>query len=113
MVLESELIARIREFLNESDLNTTTTAIVRRRLEEDFGIDLSEKKKFIREQVDIYLQSQVENAEEQEQEAEDENNEDGDQAEKIKSEETDGSDSNEEEAESQKARNKRAPAKKR
>ncbi|KAK8606821.1 hypothetical protein V6N13_052577 [Hibiscus sabdariffa] len=107
MVSESELIARLREFLEESDLNTTTTAIVRRRLEEDFGIDLSEKKKFIREQVDLYLQNQFENAEGEEQELEED-----DQSEKIKSEETDGSDSNEE-AESKKARNKRAPVKKR
>ncbi|XVF59484.1 hypothetical protein PTKIN_Ptkin07bG0279600 [Pterospermum kingtungense] len=114
MVSESELIARLREFLNESDLNTTTTAIVRRRLEEDFGIDLSEKKKFIREQVDLYLQSQFENAEEEEQEQEEDdgNNEDDDQTAKIKSEESDGSDSNEEEAQSEKPRNKRAPAKK-
>ncbi|KAK8517561.1 hypothetical protein V6N13_127730 [Hibiscus sabdariffa] len=107
MVSESELIARLREFLEESDLNTTTTAIVRRRLEEDFGIDLSEKKKFIREQVDLYLQNQFENAEGEEQELEED-----DQSEKIKSEETDGSDSNEE-VESKKARNKRAPVKKR
>ncbi|KAK6258471.1 hypothetical protein SCA6_012945 [Theobroma cacao] len=112
MVLDSELITRLREFLKESDLNTTTTAIVRRRLEEDFGIDLSEKKKFIREQVDLYLQSQFENAEEEEQEQEDENNEEDDQTAKIKSEETDGSDSNEEEEESERARNKRASAKK-
>ncbi|XVF15609.1 hypothetical protein REPUB_Repub09cG0169100 [Reevesia pubescens] len=104
MVSESELIDRLREFLKESDLNTTTTAIVRRRLEEDFGIDLSEKKKFIREQVDLYLQSQFENAEEQEQEQE--------QTGEIKSEETDGSDSNEEEVESKKVRNKRPPVKK-
>ncbi|XP_022775223.1 protein TRI1-like [Durio zibethinus] len=113
MVPESELIARLRAFLKVSDLTTTTTAIVRRRLEEDFGIDLSEKKKFIREQVDLYLQSQFENAqEEQEQEQDDENNEEDDQTGKIKSEETDGSDSNEEEEESEKARNKRASTKK-
>ncbi|XP_021273830.1 upstream activation factor subunit spp27-like isoform X2 [Herrania umbratica] len=112
MVSDSELIARLREFLKESDLNTTTTAIVRRRLEEDFGIDLSEKKKFIREQVDLYLQSQFENAEEEEEEQQDENNEEDDQTAKIKSEETDGSDSNEEGEESERARNKRASAKK-
>ncbi|GLT66214.1 hypothetical protein SLA2020_385930 [Shorea laevis] len=91
MVSDSELIARLREFLRESDLNTTTTAIVRRKLEEDFGVDLSDKKKFIREQVDLYLQTQVENAEEEEQE-EDEEEEDGDQMEKVKSEESGGSD---------------------
>ncbi|KAE8701219.1 putative Oxygen-evolving enhancer protein 1, chloroplast precursor [Hibiscus syriacus] len=55
MVSESELISRL--------LSTTTTAIVRRRLEEDFGIDLSQKKKFIREQVDLFLQNEFENAE--------------------------------------------------
>ncbi|XWS41956.1 hypothetical protein CRYUN_Cryun17cG0126800 [Craigia yunnanensis] len=109
MVSESELITRLREFLNESDLNTTTTAIVRRRLEEDFGIDLSEKKKFIREQVDLYLQSQFENAEQEEQDVEEE---DDDRTGKIKLEETDGSDSTKEKEESKKARNKRAPAKK-
>ncbi|XVE87183.1 hypothetical protein DITRI_Ditri18aG0095600 [Diplodiscus trichospermus] len=115
MVSESELIARLREFLKESDLNTTTTAIVRRRLEEDFGIDLSERKKFIREQVDLYLQSQFENAEEEEEqelEEDDENNEEDDQTGMIKSEETDDSYSNEEDEESAKARNRRAPAKK-
>ncbi|XP_022739621.1 upstream activation factor subunit spp27-like [Durio zibethinus] len=107
MVSDSELIARLREFLKESDLNTTTTAIVRRRLEEDFGIDLSEKKKFIREQVDVYLQIQFENAEEEEQEQDKD-----DQMAKIKSEETDDSDSDVEEEESERTRNKRAPAKK-
>ncbi|OMP02095.1 hypothetical protein COLO4_11352 [Corchorus olitorius] len=115
MVSDSELIARLREFLKESDLNTTSTASVRRRLEEDFEIDLSEKKKFIREQIDIYLQSQFENAEEEEQEEEDENDAEDDQTAKIKSEESDGSDSNDEEEEEdiKKPRNKRAPAKKR
>lgn len=64
MVSDSDLIARLHEFLRQSDLNTTTTAIARRKLEEDFGVDLSDRKKFIREQVDLFLQSQVENAEE-------------------------------------------------
>lgn len=58
MVSESELIGRLREFLSCSDLNTTTTATVRRQLETDFGIDLSDRKAFIREQVDLFLQSQ-------------------------------------------------------
>ncbi|KAL6993694.1 hypothetical protein U1Q18_011807 [Sarracenia purpurea var. burkii] len=63
MVSDSELVGRLRDFLRTSDLNTTTTAIVRRKLEEDFGIDLSGKKAFIREQVDLYLESQLEKAE--------------------------------------------------
>ncbi|GMI65999.1 hypothetical protein like AT1G49520 [Hibiscus trionum] len=108
MVLDSELIARLWQFLNESDLNTTTTSIVRRRLEQDFRIDLTDRKKFIREQVDLYLQSQFENAEEQQQE------QDGDDhTDKIKSEDTDGSDSDDEEEETEKAKNKRASSKKR
>lgn len=72
MVSDSELIERLRDFLSTSDLNTTTTAIIRRRLEEDFGIDLSDRKAFIREQVDVYMQSQFENAAENEEGVDDE-----------------------------------------
>ncbi|KAL0343638.1 UNVERIFIED_CONTAM: hypothetical protein Sangu_1251200 [Sesamum angustifolium] len=72
MVSDTELIERLREFLSTSDLNTTTTAIVRRRLEEDFSIDLSDRKGFIREQVDVYMQSQFENADGNEEEINDE-----------------------------------------
>ncbi|CAI0375437.1 unnamed protein product, partial [Linum tenue] len=60
MVSDSELIGRLREFLKNSDLETTTNTIVRRKLEEDFGVNLSDKKGFIREQVDLFLQSQFE-----------------------------------------------------
>ena len=60
MVSEAELIGRLRVFLRSSDLNTTTTATVRRQLENDFGIDLSDRKAFIREQVDLFLQSEHE-----------------------------------------------------
>ncbi|KAI3895801.1 hypothetical protein MKW98_025592 [Papaver atlanticum] len=70
MVQDSELVERLREFLSVSDLNTTTTGIVRRKLEEDFGVDLSEKKAFIREQVDLYLQTQVEKNDDDEEEEE-------------------------------------------
>ncbi|CAJ1929763.1 unnamed protein product [Sphenostylis stenocarpa] len=69
MVSESELIGRLREFLRSSDLNTTTTATVRRQLEVDFGIDLSQRKAFIREQVDLFLQTEHN----QEQQKEDQN----------------------------------------
>ncbi|XP_049932876.1 upstream activation factor subunit spp27-like isoform X2 [Nymphaea colorata] len=61
MVSDSQLIERLREFLGTADLSTTTTAIVRKRLEEEFQVDLTNKKAFIREQVDLYLQSQQEN----------------------------------------------------
>ncbi|XP_057449483.1 upstream activation factor subunit spp27-like [Lotus japonicus] len=65
MVSESELIGRLREFLRSSDLNTTTTATVRRQLESDFGIDLSDRKAFIREQVDLFLQTEHQPQEEE------------------------------------------------
>ncbi|KAI3665725.1 hypothetical protein L6452_44355 [Arctium lappa] len=64
MVSDSELVGRLREYLSTSDLTTTTTASVRRQLEQDFGIDLKNKKAFIREQVDLYLESQQQNEEE-------------------------------------------------
>nr|CAD1819499.1 unnamed protein product [Ananas comosus var. bracteatus] len=50
MVTDEELARRLRELLRSSDLSTTTTAIVRRSLEEHFALDLSHKKAFIREQ---------------------------------------------------------------
>lgn len=60
MATDAELVERLRQLLRTSDLTTTTTAIVRRRLEEGFGIDLTHKKAFIREQVDLFLQGQDE-----------------------------------------------------
>ncbi|KAH7520134.1 hypothetical protein FEM48_Zijuj08G0111900 [Ziziphus jujuba var. spinosa] len=94
MVSDSELIERLREFLRNSDLNTTTTAIVRRKLQEDFGVDLSDKKAFIREQVDLFLQSELDRTEqEQEPEEEEEEEEEGDNRSlNGKSEESDGYD---------------------
>ncbi|KAF5451347.1 hypothetical protein F2P56_026460 [Juglans regia] len=101
MVSDSELILRLREFLQSSDLNTTTTATVRRRLEADFGVDLTDKKAFIREQVDVFLQSLHEKTEEAAEDAEAEVDEGGtdDRTENAKSEETDGSGSKDEDDE--------------
>ncbi|KAL5705088.1 hypothetical protein ACHQM5_023433 [Ranunculus cassubicifolius] len=59
-VSDEELINHLREFLKNSDLNTTTTAIVRRKLEQDFAVDLTDRKGFIRQQVDLFLQTQLE-----------------------------------------------------
>ncbi|XP_058228478.1 upstream activation factor subunit spp27-like isoform X1 [Rhododendron vialii] len=70
MVSDAELVGRLREFLRTSDLTTTTTGTVRRKLEEDFGIDLSEKKAFIREQVDVYLQNHLKTSEADDEEGE-------------------------------------------
>lgn len=94
MVTDSELVGRLHEILSTSDLNTTTTATLRRKLEQDFGVDLSDKKGFIREQVDIYLQShfqqQQEQTEDQVQEAQEEDQEE--QEEEEEEEEEEGSD---------------------
>ncbi|XP_057500372.1 upstream activation factor subunit spp27-like isoform X2 [Actinidia eriantha] len=115
MVSDSELVGSLREFLRTSDLNTTTTAIVRRQLEDDFGIDLSDKKAFIRQQVDLYLESQLEKAEENDDDddANDEDDDDddgcvgvGEAASKVKSED-------EEEEEEEETSNDQAAAKRR
>ncbi|XP_028779389.1 upstream activation factor subunit spp27 isoform X1 [Neltuma alba] len=92
MVSESELIGRLREFLRCSDLNTTTTATVRRQLEKDFGIDLSDRKAFIREQVDLFLQSEREQPEEPEEPEDEEDQKDGPQPEHESEESEDSND---------------------
>ncbi|KAG0467144.1 hypothetical protein HPP92_018724 [Vanilla planifolia] len=68
MVSEAGLVERLRDILRSSDLSTTTAAIVRRKLEEDFGVDLTEKKMFIREQIDIFLNELQEKGGEEEEE---------------------------------------------
>ncbi|XP_021731710.1 upstream activation factor subunit spp27-like isoform X2 [Chenopodium quinoa] len=55
MVSDSELVNRLREILRTSDLNTTTPAAVRRQLQTDFGEDLTDRKKFISQQIDQIL----------------------------------------------------------
>ncbi|KAM6591464.1 hypothetical protein CsatA_014069 [Cannabis sativa] len=97
MVSESELIDRLQDFLRNSDLNTTTTAIVRRKLQEDFGVDLSDKKAFIREQVDLFLQNEL--AKPQQGEEIEVGHLDDDHSAEIKSEEGDGFESTTEEPE--------------
>ncbi|CAA0807564.1 SWIB complex BAF60b domain-containing protein [Striga hermonthica] len=56
MVSDSSLIDRLREILRDSDLETATAASVRRRLEEEFSLDLYGRRAFIREQIDLFLQ---------------------------------------------------------
>ena len=46
------------EILQTTDLTTTTTSSIWRKLEEEPGIDLTSKKAFVREQVDLYLLQQ-------------------------------------------------------
>ncbi|KAK6241013.1 hypothetical protein SCA6_006402 [Theobroma cacao] len=44
MVSDSDLVTRLREILRDSDLDTATAGSVRRQLEKDFGVDLSDRK---------------------------------------------------------------------
>ncbi|KAJ0076816.1 hypothetical protein Patl1_36211 [Pistacia atlantica] len=57
MVSDSDLVNRLGEILGSSDLDKATAASVRRQLEEEFKVDLSDRKTFIRDQIDIYLQT--------------------------------------------------------
>ncbi|PPR84689.1 hypothetical protein GOBAR_AA36026 [Gossypium barbadense] len=57
MVSDSDLVARLREILRDSDLDTATAGSVRKQLEKDFGIDLSDRKSFVRDQIDIFLET--------------------------------------------------------
>uniref|UniRef100_A0A803KXT2 Uncharacterized protein n=1 Tax=Chenopodium quinoa TaxID=63459 RepID=A0A803KXT2_CHEQI len=65
MVSDSELAEKVHEFLSGSDLKKTTNNIIRKKLESDFGVDLSHKKPFLRIQVDRFLQTQYKFSEEQ------------------------------------------------
>ncbi|MFS8017000.1 putative transcription regulator SWI/SNF-BAF60b family [Helianthus anomalus] len=70
MVPDSELTDRLQQILTTADLTTTTTASIRRQLEHEFGVDLTDKKAFIREQIDIYIQNQQPNENEDDNEEE-------------------------------------------
>ncbi|KAL7156760.1 hypothetical protein ABFS83_02G030400 [Erythranthe nasuta] len=55
MVSDFEIVGRLHEILRASDLETTTAAGVRRRLEEEFSVNLYGRRVFIREQIDLFL----------------------------------------------------------
>ncbi|KAL1192273.1 hypothetical protein V5N11_011200 [Cardamine amara subsp. amara] len=57
MVSDLDLVSRLREILVSSDLDTATPASVRRQLETYFDVDLTDKKAFIRDQIDAFLDS--------------------------------------------------------
>lgn len=59
MVSDSQLVGRLREILRVSDLETTTAGGLRRRLEEEFSVDLSGRRVFVREQIDLFLQEEA------------------------------------------------------
>ncbi|TXG64391.1 hypothetical protein EZV62_011385 [Acer yangbiense] len=57
MVSDSDLVTRLRQILRSSDLDTATAATVRRQLEQEFEVDLSERKAFVTDQIDIFIQT--------------------------------------------------------
>nr|GMC81053.1 upstream activation factor subunit spp27-like isoform X2 [Ipomoea batatas]GME11032.1 upstream activation factor subunit spp27-like isoform X2 [Ipomoea batatas] len=59
MVSDSELVGRLWDILRDADLETATAASVRRRLEEQLGVCLLDRKAFIRDQIDLFLQTHV------------------------------------------------------
>lgn len=81
---DSDLVTRLREILRNSDLETTTPATVRRQLEAYFGVELTDKKSFVREQIDAYLENH--NEEEEEDCNGIENNEEGSENDEEKTE---------------------------
>ncbi|KAM1242948.1 hypothetical protein ACFX2G_035254 [Malus domestica] len=108
MVSDSELLTRLREILRSSDLDTATAGSVRRKLEADFGVDLSDRKKFIRDQIDIYLETQTKpQGEEAEEEDEvGESSENAEQNDDVKEEDEEEEEEEEEEKESKSKRRK-------
>lgn len=97
MVSESDLLTRLREILSTSDLDTATAGSIRRELEKHFGVDLSDRKAFVRDQIDIYLESQVANPQDEEEgtaaeeeEEVGEGSENAEQNDDVKEEETEG-----------------------
>ncbi|XP_010461790.1 PREDICTED: upstream activation factor subunit UAF30-like isoform X1 [Camelina sativa] len=85
MVSDSDLVTQLREILRGSDLETTTAASVRRQLEAYFGVELTYKKAFVREQIDAFLESgallesKPENHKEEEEEVDEDEECNGDQ----------------------------------
>ncbi|KAL4180233.1 hypothetical protein AMTRI_Chr13g91110 [Amborella trichopoda] len=89
MVSDSELVERLKEFLSTADLNTTTNSTVRKHLENEFGVDLSEKKAFIRDQINLYFDS-LEGNEETKEEGRDPSESEGEEDRAVEEEEEKG-----------------------
>ncbi|KAL5790765.1 hypothetical protein ACOSQ2_005653 [Xanthoceras sorbifolium] len=79
MVSDSDLVTRLCQILRTSDLDTATAATVRRQLEQDCNVDLSDRKAFVRDQIDIFLRNNqnaaVQGDEDEDQEAEEQKEE--------------------------------------
>ncbi|KMZ61457.1 hypothetical protein ZOSMA_52G01080 [Zostera marina] len=83
-----EIVEKIREILKTADLDTTTPAIVRKKLEDHFGISLSGRtqKNFVRNQIRFIIEEQEANkkADEEVVDEDDEEEEEGNEEETVK-----------------------------
>ncbi len=48
---DDQIVERLRVLLGESDLQTTTEKMLRKKLEEEFKMDMTDKKAIIRKEV--------------------------------------------------------------
>ncbi|GLC41854.1 hypothetical protein PLESTM_001258300 [Pleodorina starrii] len=76
-VTDEQIIERLRVLLGESDLQTTTEKMLRKKLEEEFKLDMAEKKAIIRKEIEKYLEEQAANGQDED---EDEDEEEGDKS---------------------------------
>ncbi|PNH01784.1 Protein TRI1, partial [Tetrabaena socialis] len=65
---DEQIIERLRALLAKSDLQTTTEKMLRKKLEEEFQMELLDKKPMIRQEVERYLAEQGDEEEEDEEE---------------------------------------------
>lgn len=114
MVSDSELIDRLKDFLRNADLDNTTNATVRRQLETDFGIDLSDRKSFIRNQIELFFQEyqQPKNDESSQPEDSKKNTEEEESDSNKNTEEEEGEDDDNEEEEEEKPKRAKSLKKK-
>jgi hypothetical protein len=59
MPSDEAVVARLRHILGEVDLSVTTEKMIRRRLETEYGMDLSSKKPVVRREIETYLNAQA------------------------------------------------------
>ncbi|XP_024980007.1 upstream activation factor subunit spp27-like isoform X2 [Cynara cardunculus var. scolymus] len=112
MLTDSDLLKRLHDVLGTSDLDTATAATVRRRIEQDLGIDLSDRKPYIRQQIDLYLQSHYTNDKPEAEESEDAKVEESDNDGSVSQEEDEHQEEEDSDAEKIKidSKHKKTPA---
>ncbi|CAM6086973.1 unnamed protein product [Calypogeia fissa] len=107
MVSDADIVRRLTSVLRKADLSVATTTAIRKQLERELGVDLTDRKAFIREQVDIYFQSLEQPKEEED--VQEDGEVDGEEAEEQQEEEDQEAD--EVEAEQEPEEEEQRPAK--